>query len=79
MYLLIISLCFPSLSQNLYKYHIPSIFQTNDFRGTNLPLTQAFMNLKEQQQQHQDQTDNQVSALFLIYCRVLKGKTLEFA
>lgn len=36
--------------------------QTNDFRGTNLPLTQAFLNLKEHQQQHQqDFTDNQVS------------------
>lgn len=36
--------------------------QTFDFRGTNLPLTQAFLNLKEQQQQHQqDFTDNQVS------------------
>lgn len=50
-----------------------SLLQTNDFRGTNLPLTQAFMNLKEQQppqQQQQDQTDNQVS--FSLFYAVFK-------
>lgn len=37
--------------------------------GSNLPLTQAFMNLKEQTQMQQDQTDNQVRRYFLFCSR----------
>lgn len=43
-----------TINESLSTFHK----QTNDFRGSNLPLTQAFLSLKEQQQDFV--TDNQV-------------------